>query len=96
MGKDIVEWKSAVTAVMAAGFGAVVGALAVPLLDGVILDRQLDTKLFETSVGILREPAKTDDDPMRSWAIKVVEKKSGVAFSDQQRAALLKRTSGGR
>jgi hypothetical protein len=92
----IVDWKSAVLAAVAAGLGAVIGVLAVPSLGGVMPDHQADTKLLEMSVGMLREPAKTDDDPMRSWAIKVVEKKSGVTFTDPQRAALLKRTGGGR
>ena len=90
------DWKSAVVAAVAAGLGAVIGTLAVPSLGSVVPDHQVDSKLLEMSVGILREPAKADDDPMRSWAIKVVEKKSGVAFTDQQRAALLKRASGGR
>ncbi len=52
--------------------------------------------MLEIGVAILREPARVDDDPMRSWAVKVVEKKSGVSFTDQQRAALLKRAAGGR
>ena len=90
------DWKSAVIAAVAAGLGALIGVLAVPSLGGVVPDHQADSKLLEMSVGILREPAKIDDDPMRSWAIKVVEKKSGIAFTDPQRAALLKRTSGGR
>jgi hypothetical protein len=92
----IVDWKSAVLAAVAAGLGAVVGTLVVPSLGGVVPDHQVDSKLLEMSIGMLREPARTDDDPLRSWAIKVVEKKSGVVFTDQQRAALLKRASGGR
>ena len=52
--------------------------------------------LTKPGVAILREPARVDDDPMRSWAVRVVEKKSGVSFTDQQRAALLKRATGGR
>jgi hypothetical protein len=92
----IVDWKSAVMAAVAAAIGAVAGTLVLPSLGGVVPDHQVDSKLLEMSVGILREPAKADDDPIRSWAIKVVEKKSGIAFTDQQRAALLKRTSGGR
>ena len=96
MGDEIVDWKSAVVAALAAGLGAVVGTLLVPSFGGTLPDHQTDSKLQEMSVGILREPAKADDDPMRSWAIKVVEKKSGVAFTDPQRAALLKRAAGGR
>jgi hypothetical protein len=86
----------AVTAAVFAAVGAVIGTLALPSLGGVLSDRQVDSKLLEMSVGILREPVRADDDPIRSWAIKVVEKKSGVTFTDPQRAALLKRTGGGR
>jgi hypothetical protein len=91
-----VDWRLAVTAALFAAIGAVVGTLALPSLGGVMPDRQLDSKLLEMSVGILREPAKVDDDPIRSWALKVMEKKSGVAFTDPQRTALLKRGGGGR
>jgi hypothetical protein len=86
----------AVTAAVFAAVGAVVGTLALPSLGGVLPDRQVDSKLLEMSVGILREPVRADDDPIRSWAIKVVERKSGVTFTDPQRATLLKRTGGGR
>jgi hypothetical protein len=86
----------AVTAAAFAAVGAVVGTLVLPSLGGVLPDRQVDSKLLEMSVGILREPVRADDDPIRTWAIKVVERKSGVTFTDPQRAALLKRTGGGR
>jgi len=91
-----VDWRLAVTAAVFAAVGAVVGTLALPSLGGVLPDRQVDSKLLEMSVGILREPVRADDDPIRSWAIKVVERKSGVTFTDPQRATLLKRTGGGR
>lgn len=90
------DWRLAVTAAVFAAVGAVVGTLALPSLGGVLPDRQVDSKLLEMSVGILREPVRADDDPIRSWAIKVVERKSGVTFTDPQRATLLKRTGGGR
>jgi hypothetical protein len=85
-----------VTTVVASCIGAIVGTLAVPYLSGMTIERQTDAKLLEMSVGILREAVRVDDDPMRSWAIKVVEKKSGVAFTDAQRTALLKRVTAGR
>jgi hypothetical protein len=95
-GIGIVDWKLAATAAVFAAIGAVAGTLAVSSLGGVLADRQTDAKLLEMSVGILREQVRADDDPIRSWAIKTVEKKSGVTFTDPQRAALLKRTGGGR
>lgn len=81
-----------VTTAGASCVGAVAGTLAVVNLQGTTTDRPVDSKMFEMSVAILREPVRVDDDPVRSWALKVVEKKSGVAFSDQQRTALLKRS----
>ncbi|WP_315812711.1 MULTISPECIES: hypothetical protein [unclassified Bradyrhizobium] len=89
------DWKLFVTTALAAAVGAAAGALALASSGGGI-EHQADAKMLEIGVAILREPARVDDDPMRSWAVKVVEKKSGVSFTDQQRAALLKRAAGGR
>ncbi|WP_315757982.1 MULTISPECIES: hypothetical protein [unclassified Bradyrhizobium] len=89
------DWKLFVTTALAAAVGAAAGALALTSSGGGI-EHQADAKMLEIGVAILREPARVDDDPMRSWAVKVVEKKSGVSFTDQQRAALLKRAAGGR
>ena len=71
-----------VTTIVASCVGAIVGTLAVAYVSGTTIERQADAKLLEMSVGILRENARMDDDPMRAWAIKVVERKSGVAFTD--------------
>ena len=76
--------------------GALIGTLAAPFFNWVTTERQIDARMLETGVSILREVPKVDDDPMRSWAIKVVEKKSGVNFSDAQKAVLLKRASSSR
>ncbi|WP_315719005.1 MULTISPECIES: hypothetical protein [unclassified Bradyrhizobium] len=90
------DWKLFVTTAFAAAIGAVAGALALASAGGGGIEHQADAKMLEIGVAILREPARVDDDPMRSWALKVVEKKSGVSFTDQQRAVLLKRAAGGR
>ena len=90
------DWRLVATTSVAGGLGAVAGAFAVPYVSGATIERPLDTKTLEMAVGILRETVKVDDDPIRSWAIKVVEKKSGVTFSDTQRTALLKKTPAGR
>ncbi|MGC2781028.1 MAG: hypothetical protein WA418_35865 [Bradyrhizobium sp.] len=89
------DWKLLVTTALAAGIGAAVGGLALASTGGGI-EHQADAKMLEIGVAILREPARVDDDPMRSWAVRVVEKKSGVSFTDPQRAALLKRAAGAR
>ena len=90
------DWKLFVTTALAAGIGAVAGVLALASAGGGSIEHQADAKMLEIGVAILREPARVDDDPMRSWAVRVVEKKSGVSFTDQQRAALLKRVAAGR
>jgi hypothetical protein len=89
-------WGLLATTTAASAIGALIGTLAAPFVGLATSDRQVDAKMLEIGVAILREAPKADDDPMRSWAIKVVEKKSGVAFSDAQRAALLKKASSSR
>jgi hypothetical protein len=88
------DWKLFVTTALAAAVGAAAGALALASSGGI--EHQADAKMLEIGVAILREPARVDDDPMRSWAVRVVEKKSGVSFTDPQRAALMKRAAGAR
>ena len=91
-----VDWRLVVATAIAACVGAGVGTFAVLNSGGGGIEHPSDAKMLEMSVAILREPARVDDDPLRSWAVKVVEKKSGVSFTDQQRAALLKRAATGR
>jgi hypothetical protein len=89
-------WGLLATTTAASAVGALIGTLAAPFVSWMVTERQVDAKMLEMGVAILREAPKVDDDPMRSWAIKVVERKSGVAFSDAQRATLLKKGSSGR
>jgi hypothetical protein len=90
------DWKLFVTTALAAAIGAALGGFALATAGSGGIEHQADAKMLEIGVAILREPARMDDDPMRSWAVRVVEKKSGVSFTDQQRAALLKRAAAGR
>jgi hypothetical protein len=53
-------------------------------------ERQMDVKMVEIGIGILRAPPKDDIAVMRSWAIDVIEQSSRRKFSAAQRAALLK------
>jgi hypothetical protein len=89
-------WGFVATTSVASAVGALIGALAAPFLGWATTERQVDAKMLEMGVGILREAPKVDDDPMRSWAIKVVEKKSGISFSDAQKTTLLKKASSSR
>ena len=49
----------------------------------------LDAKMIELSVGILRSPP-TPGIPLREWAIDVINKRANFSFNQEQRAALLK------
>jgi hypothetical protein len=92
----IMELRFVATTFVASTVGALMGTLAAPFFSWVTTERQIDAKMLEMGMGILREAPKADDDPIRSWAIKVVEKKSAINFTDAQKAALLKKTSSSR
>jgi hypothetical protein len=69
--------------------GAVLGATVTPLVNYWTNERQMDVKMVEIGIGVLRAPPKEDIAVIRSWAIDVIEKSSGRAFTKQQRDALL-------
>jgi hypothetical protein len=50
----------------------------------------VDTKMIELSIGILRADVTEETKPLREWAIDVVDKRAGFQFNEAQRAALLK------
>jgi hypothetical protein len=50
----------------------------------------VDAKMIELSVGILRTEATPDTRPLREWAIDVIEKRAGFNFDQAQKAVLLK------
>ncbi|MEA2818638.1 MAG: hypothetical protein QOJ86_642 [Bradyrhizobium sp.] len=55
-------------------------------------NRELDIKLVEIGIGILRaDPKGTDLTPARAWAIQVIEDNSKVKFSDDDRRSLLQK-----
>jgi hypothetical protein len=53
-------------------------------------ERQMDVKMVEIGIGILRAPPKEDIAVMRGWAIDVIENNSGRKFTEAQRTTLLK------
>jgi protein-disulfide isomerase-like protein with CxxC motif len=80
------------TLVAVAGvLGTLLGATISPLVNYLTNERQVDVKMIEIGLGILREPPKEDAQTMRAWAIEVIEKSSGRPFSEQQRNILLKK-----
>ena len=55
-------------------------------------NRELDIKLVEIGIGILRaDPKETGLTAARGWAVDVIEHFSGLQFSDADRQALLQR-----
>jgi hypothetical protein len=70
-----------------AGFG---GAVATGWFAFASKDEELRVRLVEIAIGILSaDPSKTDLTPARGWAMDIIDQKSGVKFSDADRAALL-------
>jgi hypothetical protein len=55
-------------------------------------NRELDIKLVEVGLSILRaDPKETQTNGAREWAIKIVETYSGQAFSEEAKKELLNR-----
>ena len=55
-------------------------------------NRELDIKLVELGIGILRaDPKDTGLTAARGWALQVIEENSRIKFSDEDRAALLQK-----
>ena len=52
-------------------------------------DQELKVHLVEIAIGILRADPKEDVTPARGWALDIIEKNSGVPFSEEDRQALL-------
>jgi hypothetical protein len=53
-------------------------------------NRELDIKLIEIGIGILRaDPKETGLTPARAWAVNVIEQSSQVKFSEADRLGLL-------
>jgi hypothetical protein len=70
-----------------AGFG---GAVATGWFSYASKDEELRVHLVEIAIGILEaDPSKTDLTPARGWAMDVIDQKSGVKFSADDRSALL-------
>jgi hypothetical protein len=70
--------------------GTVAGAVTTGLINYFIHRSDLDPKMVEISVAILRAEPKPETAPLREWAIKVINDRANVKFGEAQRAALLK------
>ena len=69
---------------------ALAGSLGSAVYSYANRNRELDIKLVEIGLGILRaDPKETNITPAREWAIQVVETNSGIKFTDADHKALL-------
>jgi hypothetical protein len=52
--------------------------------------RDLDGKMIELSISILRAEPTSETIPLREWAIDIMDNRAGFSFNRTQRAVLLK------
>jgi hypothetical protein len=69
----------------------VVGAAITGGFNYVSHQGDIDAKMIELSMGILRAEPKLETAPLREWAIDVIDKRANFKFTDTQRALLLQR-----
>ncbi len=90
--------KGAVSGLQTAGIAAmaaVIGALVSAWFPYLSRDRELDIRLVEIGVGILRaDPEKSGVSAARQWAIVAIEENSGIEFTPKDRAELLENPLG--
>jgi hypothetical protein len=68
---------------------ALIGTLATGFYTYANRNRELDIKLVEIGIGILRaDPKQSGLTAARSWAIQVIEENSGVQFDEEDRQTL--------
>jgi hypothetical protein len=82
MNTDIRVVISAITALITSGL--------VALVDYTVRKREMDIKMMEIAVGLLKEEANGPLQPARAWAVDVISyySKGGVPLSDDANVAL--------
>jgi hypothetical protein len=69
--------------------GAIIGGAMVAFVDYVVREREIDVKMVEIAVGLLREDPKGPLQPARQWAVEVIDDLSGIKLTPAARAALV-------
>jgi hypothetical protein len=72
-------------------FGVVLGAIVSGGFNYLSHQGDLDAKMIELGVAILRAEPTPETAPLREWAIDVIDKKAKFSFNEEQRSALLKK-----
>jgi hypothetical protein len=70
--------------------GAVVGGAVTGAFNYVSHKGDVDAKMIELSVGILRAPVTDQTMPLREWAIGTLQDRAKFTFSEAERDVLLK------
>jgi hypothetical protein len=64
-----------------------IGGSIVAIANYVVNERQIDVKMIEIAVGLIRQPQTDQVQPAREWAVDVLTHCSDVKLSPQARAA---------
>jgi hypothetical protein len=72
--------------------GVVGGAAITGIFNYVSHKGDIDAKIIEIGVGVLRAEPTTETMPLRDWGIDVIEKRAGFKFTPEQKAALKKKS----
>jgi hypothetical protein len=72
-----------------AAIGGIIGSLIIGYFNYAGHQGDLDAKMIELSVGILRTEPTPGTGPLREWAIDVIDKRAKFPFNEAQRSALL-------
>lgn len=70
--------------------GAVIGGAITGVFNYLGHQGDLDAKMIELSIGILRAEPTPETTPLREWALNVIDKRGPFPFSAIQRAVILK------
>jgi hypothetical protein len=76
---------------LAGAIGVVAGAAITGTFNYLGHKGDVDAKMIELGVGILRTKPTPETMPLREWAIDVIDKRAGFKFNEAQRAALLEK-----
>jgi len=80
----------AIVAATVACFGAIISALIPAFYTYASCNKELDVRLVEIGIGILRaDPKETQTEGAREWAIRVIETHSGQLFTEDAKSQLL-------
>jgi hypothetical protein len=84
----VTAWPAWVMPLVVGLLGGVVASVITGTFEYSGHSRDLDAKMIELSVGILRSKPDAETMPLREWAIDVIQKRAGFTFTASQQAAL--------